>query len=162
MNRVAIVLFLLVLVAALGGCEGPQPDTPDEASIRIGGDVTYAVEVADEAEERRQGLSGREAMAQTAGMLFVFEVEQPLTFWMKDMHFPLDIIWIDGQCRLIDVAADVPTPPPNSGNDEIPRVHSPSVARYVLELNAGEWARAGLSPGERVEFLGTIAGQYGC
>ena len=162
MNLVAIVLFLLMLAAALGGCDGPPTDSPDEASVRIGGAASYAVDVAVTPNERRQGLSGRETMAQDAGMLFVFEEEQPLHFWMKDMRFPLDIIWIDGQCRLIDVAADVPTPPPNAENAEIPRVQSPSPARYVLELNAGEWAQAGLSPGDRVEFLGTIAGQYDC
>ena len=162
MNRVALVLFLLMLAAALGGCDGPSPDSPDEASVRIGGDVAYAVDMAVTPEERQQGLSGRETMAQDTGMLFVFEEEQPLTFWMKDMRFPLDIIWIDGQCRLIDVAADVPTPPPGADTADIPRVQSPSPARYVLELNAGEWARAGLSPGDRVEFLGAIEGQYDC
>ena len=160
MNRVALVLFLLMLAATLGGCEGP-PDSPDEASVRIG-DVTYAVDMAVTPEERQQGLSGRETMAQDAGMLFVFEEEQPLQFWMKDMRFPLDIIWIDSQCRLIDVAADVPTPPPNASNEEIPRVQSPLPAQYVLELNAGEWARSGLSPSGPVEFLGAIADQYGC
>ena len=161
-GRVAIVLFLLMLMAALGGCNGPQADPPGEASVRIGEKATYRVDMAVTPEERRQGLSGRETMARNAGMLFVFEEEQPRQFWMKDMRFPLDIIWIDGQCRLIDVAADVPTPPPNASNDEIPRVQSPSPARYVLELNAGEWARAGLSPGDPVEFLGAIKGQYGC
>ena len=158
----AIVLFLLMLVAALGGCDGSPTDSPDEASVRIGGGVTYAVDVAVKPEDRQQGLSGRETMAQDTGMLFVFEEEQPLTFWMKDMRFPLDIIWIDGQCRLIDVAAEVPTPLPNAENADIPRVQSPLPARYVLELNAGEWARAGLSPGDQVEFLGAIEGQYGC
>ena len=162
MNRVALFLFLLMLVAALGGCDGPQADSPGEARIRIGGSVTYSVDVADDAEERRQGLSGRETMARNTGMLFVFEEEQPRHFWMKDMRFPLDIIWIDGQCRLVDVASDVPVPPPNADNDQIPRAQSPSPARYVLELNAGEWARAGLSPGDPVEFLGAIEGQYGC
>ena len=162
MNLVAIVLFLLVLVAALGGCQGPPPDSQGEASVRIGGEATYTVDVAVKPGERQQGLSGRETMAQDTGMLFVFEEEEPLTFWMKDMRFPLDIIWIDGQCRLIDVAAGVPTPPPNASNEEIPRAQSPRPAQYVLELNADEWARAGLSPGDLVEFLGAIEGQYGC
>lgn len=158
----AIVLFLLMLMAALGGCDGPQADSPGDASVRIGGEATYTVDMAVKPEERQQGLSGRETMARNAGMLFVFEEEQQLQFWMKDMRFPLDIIWIDGQCRLIDVATDVPTPPPNADNHEIPRAQSPSPARYVLELNAGEWARAGLSPGDLVEFLGAIENQYGC
>ncbi len=157
-----IVFILLMLAAALGGCEGLQPDAPDKASLRIGAAATYPVDLAVTPAERQQGLSGRETMDQGTGMLFIFEQEQPLTFWMKDMRFPLDILWIDGQCRLIEVAADVPTPPPNAENAEIPRAYSPAPAHYVLELNAGEGARAGLSPGDTVEFLGAIAGQYGC
>ena len=162
---VTLILLLLTLLSCGGGAltAAPEPtDSPGRAAVRIGGDVTYAVDMAVTPGERQQGLSGRETMAQDTGMLFVFEEEEPLQFWMKDMRFPLDIIWIDGQCRLIDVAADVPTPPPNAENADIPRVQSPSPAQYVLELNAGEWARAGLSPGDRVEFLGAIAGQYGC
>ena len=157
-----IVLFLLMLLAMLGGCDGPQADAPDEALVRIGGGAVYAVDMAVKPEDRRQGLSGRETMAQGSGMLFVFEEEEPLHFWMKDMRFPLDIIWIDGQCRLIGVSADVPIPPPNAENADIPRAQSSLPARYVLELNAGEGSRAGLSPGDRVEFLGAIEGQHGC
>lgn len=162
MKRVAIVLFLLMLVAALGGCDELQTDSPDEASVRIAGDVNYIIDVAATPDDRYQGLSGREFMDRDAGMLFVFEEDSQLHFWMKEMHFPLDIIWIDGQCQVIDVAADVPTPPPDAESADIPRVQSPSPARYVLELNAGEWVRTGMSPGDSVEFLGAIAGQYGC
>lgn len=139
---------------------GPGPG-PEAAAVSIG-DATYAVDLAISPEERQQGLSGREYMPQDAGMLFVFEEERRLNFWMKEMHFPLDIIWIDAQCRLVEVAANVPTPPPNADNNEIPRVNSPSPARYVLELNAGEAARNGMEPGDAVEFLGAIAGQHGC
>ena len=162
MNRLAIVLFLLLVVAALGGCEGSSDEASSQASVRIGGEVSYTVDVADEAEERYQGLSGRKAMAGDEGMLFIFEEEAQRQFWMKEMQFPLDIIWIDGQCRLIDVAADVPIPPSNAESGDIPRVQSPSPTKYVLELNAGEWASAGLSAGDRIEFLGAIEGRFGC
>lgn len=161
MNRVAIVLFLLMLAAALG-CSVSQMEAPDGAAVRIGGKATYSVDMAVSDTERQQGLSGREFMAQDAGMLFVFEDEQPRQFWMKDMRFPLDIIWIDGQCRLVGVSANVPTPPPNADDADIPRAPSNLPVRYVLELNAGEWERAGLSEGDLVEFFGPIAGQYGC
>jgi uncharacterized membrane protein (UPF0127 family) len=162
------LLFLWGLLAALG-CAGTQTGTstfvptvePDDALVRIG-NATYSVDLAVQPEERQQGLSGREHMATDSGMLFVFEEEQQLYFWMKDMHFPLDIIWIDGQCHLLEVAAEVPTPPPGGSNEEIPRVQSPSPARYVLEINAGEASRNGLQPGDPVEFLGAITGKHGC
>ena len=172
MRGVALIIYLMALLAALG-CEAattlgptptaaPTPTAGPAAIVRIGGAADYAVDVAAQPEERRQGLSGRPYMAPDAGMLFVFEDAQVRNFWMKEMHFPLDIIWIDGECRLIDWAADVPTPPPGGGDAAIPRVQSPSPARYVLELNAGEAARAGLAPGDTVEFLGALAGRYGC
>ena len=161
MNQLTIFAFLLMLAAVLG-CGVSQTVDPDGPAVRIGGEATYSVDMAVTEPERRQGLSGREFMAQDAGMLFVFEDEQPRQFWMKDMRFPLDIIWIDGQCRLVGVSADVPTPPPNADDADIPRAPSNLPARYVLELNAGEWARAALSEGDLIEFLGPIAGRYGC
>ena len=164
----ALLILMFAFLAVLG-CETTQdssatsvpPSAPESAMVSIG-EATYTVDLAISPEERQQGLSGREHMPQDVGMLFVFQEERQLSFWMKEMHFPLDIIWIDAQCRLLEVAANVPTPPPNADNDEIPRVQSPSPARYVLEVNAGEAALNGLQPGDRVEFLGAIAGQHGC
>ena len=161
MNRLTLFVFLLMLAAVLG-CGVPQAEDTDGPAVRIGGEATYSVDMAVTDAERRQGLSGREFMAQDTGMLFVFEDEQPRQFWMKDMRFPLDIIWIDGQCRLVGVSADVPIPPPKADDADIPRAPSNLPAQYVLELNAGEWERAGLSEGDPVEFLGSIAGQHGC
>ena len=166
MQGLLILMFAFLTVL---GCattqDGPAtsvpPAPPDSAVVSIG-DATYRVDLAITPEERQQGLSGREHMPLDTGMLFVFEEEQVRHFWMKEMHFPLDIIWIDAQCRLVEVAANVPTPPPNADNADIPRVRSPSPARYVLELNAGEAAGNRLQPGDPVEFLGAIAGQHGC
>ena len=164
----ALMLLMLGLLTVLGCASSQEAQAPggagarsDAAAVSIR-DVTYTVDLAISAEERQQGLSGREYMPQDVGMLFVFEDERPLHFWMKEMRFPLDIIWIDARCRLLDVAANVPTPPANAGSDEIPRAQSPGPAKYVLEVNAGEAARHGLRPGDIVEFQGTIAGQHGC
>ena len=148
-------------VAQLGATSTVQKPAEDAPIVRIGG-TTYTVDLAVLSEERQQGLSGRESLAENEGMLFVFEEEGQLNFWMKEMRFPLDIIWIDAQCRLLDVSADVPTPPPNARNEDIPRAPSPSPARYVLEVGAGEAARNGLEAGDLVEFEGSIEGQHGC
>ena len=166
MQGLLILMFgLLTVLGCATTQDGPAasaPAAPPESAMVAIGDATYSVDLAILPEERQQGLSGREHLPQDAGMLFVFEDEQVRYFWMKEMRFPLDIIWIDAQCRLVEVAADVPTPPPDAANYEIPRVQSPSPARYVLEVNAGEAARNGLQPGDAVEFRGAIAGQHGC
>lgn len=158
-----LLVFLAVLLAALGceamGTAAPGGGPAGGALVRVGWGAVYAVDVADDSGEQARGLSGRPFMGPDVGMLFVFEGEEVRNFWMKEMHFPLDIIWIDGECRLIDVAAEVPAP---AGDGEIARVSSPGPARYVLEVNAGEWAREGMAAGDLVVFLGDIAGQYGC
>ena len=164
-----LVLLLLWGLLTTLGCVSAMPEAvavvpterPDDAVVRIG-NASYTVDLAVLPEERQQGLSGREHMDQDSGMLFVFDEEQQLYFWMKEMHFPLDIIWIDAQCRLLEVAENVPIPPPGASNDEIPRAQSPSPAKYVLEVRAGETARNGLAAGDVVEFRGSIAGQHGC
>ena len=160
-----LIVGLLTVLGCTSSQDGSATRTPipdaDAAFVSIG-DVSYGVDLAISPGERQQGLSGREILPQDAGMLFVFEEARVLHFWMKEMHFPLDIIWIDAQCKLLEVAADVPAPPPGSDSGEIPRVQSPSPAQYVLEVNAGEAERNGLRPGDPVEFLGAIAGQHGC
>ena len=162
------LLLLLGLLTSLG-CAVPQmqstatvpPTKPADAIVLIG-DARYSVDLAILPRERQQGLSGREEMSRDSGMLFVFEEERQLRFWMKDMRFPLDIIWIDAECRLLAVAVDVPIPPPDASNEQIARVQSPGPARYVLEVHAGEAARNGLQPGDAVEFAGAITGKHGC
>ncbi len=149
-------------VASQSATETTPPNGAPESAVVHIGNASYTVDLAVLPDERQQGLSGREHMAQDEGMLFVFEEERQLYFWMKEMRFPLDIIWIDSQCRLLEVAAEVPMPPPNASNEEIPRAQSPSPARYVLEVHAGEAARNGLQPGDPVEFRGAIEGKHGC
>jgi uncharacterized membrane protein (UPF0127 family) len=166
-----LALLLLWGLLTTLGCATSLPEAattaststrePEQPMVSIG-NATYSVDLAVLPEERTQGLSGREHMTRDTGMLFVFEEERQLHFWMKEMRFPLDIIWIDAQCRLLEVAVNVPTPQPDASNEEIPRVQSPSPARYVLEVNAGETERNGLAPGDLVEFRGAIAGKYGC
>lgn len=93
---------------------------------------TIRVEIADTDEERIMGLSGREALAEGTGMLFVFEEGALQGIWMKDMKFPIDIIWLDESLNIIDIEKNV-TP------DTYPHVfYPPRPVKYVLETNPGE------------------------
>ncbi len=95
-------------------------------------------------------------------MLFIFEEEQSLRFWMRNMQFPLDMIWIDAECRLVDISRDVPVPPPGTDDSDLPRYGPGADVRFVLEINAGKAADSGLNVDDVVEFLGPIDGEYGC
>ncbi len=137
--------------------------TPDsiQPSVTIG-DTTWPVDLAVTPAQRSQGLSGREDLPQGTGMLFIFEQDQRLTFWMPDMNFPLDMVWIDSGCQVVDATLNAPIPEPGQGLADLPRFSPGSPARFVLEINAGEFEKAGLEAGETAAFGGALRGQYGC
>ena len=99
-------------------------------------DFCFYVEIANTNELRQKGLSSRESLSSNSGMLFVFEEPGHHSFWMKDMRFPLDLIWIgqDGRILYIEKGAlpcgfECPTISP-------PRTEE-FLSKYVLEVNAG-------------------------
>lgn len=97
--------------------------------------TTIRAQVADESEEQEQGLSGRDALQEGFGMLFVFDPpEQALTFWMNDMRFAIDMVWIsDG--TIVEIDRNVPFP--LLGEDPERRTAPSGVAiGEVLEVNA--------------------------
>ncbi len=92
---------------------------------------TISLEIADTPALQEQGLSDRATLAQDHGMLFVFPTSGYEHFWMKDMHFPLDIIYLDSNDRVVTIFADV-------APDTYPKTIAPAApAKYVLEVNAG-------------------------
>ena len=120
------------------------------------------VELAVTPAERNQGLSGHPPLADNEGMLFVFENEAKWVFWMKDMLFPLDMVWIDSRCTVVDVTENVPKPDPGQALEDLPRFSPKTLAQYVLEVNAGTAQRTGISIGDQVTFSGSLDGRFGC
>lgn len=109
----------------------------------------YAVEIADDHDERARGLMFVDAMADDRGMLFVHEHTEPLAYWMKNTRIALDILYFDEDLTLVSQQRDVP---PCSAGDRCPSYPSRAPARYVLELNAGQAARIGLEDGAVLEL----------
>ena len=95
-------------------------------------------------------------------MLFVFENAERLRFWMREMEFSLDIVWISAGCKVVDISVNVPAPEPETPLKDLPRYSPESPAKYVLEINGGEAEALGLGVGDPVEFLDGLAGRYGC
>ena len=103
------------------------------------------VEMATTPTARQRGLSGRDHLATGRGMLFVFSVPEQPAFWMKDMNFPLDIIWLDDNWQIVHITPNLsPTSYPNT-------VSPPTPIKYVLEINAGLAERFGLKIGDRIK-----------
>lgn len=114
------------------------------------GDTTLSVEISDTEAKRTQGLSGRKSLPKDVGMLFIFPFKAPLTFWMKDMNFSLDFVWIaDG--RVVEVNADIPPPSLTGG---VPKVINPAnYADRVLELNSGYIESHHIKVGDKVSLV---------
>ena len=141
----------------------PTPTPFPEGGARvIIGDAVYWVDLALTPEERTRGLSGRPSLNIHAGMLFVYDDDDLRTFWMPDMHFPLDMVWIRSDCTVDGVSADVPNPPVDTPRDQLPRYPSSGPVRFILEINAGQAGVHGIVPGSRVQFAGQIEGRWGC
>lgn len=135
----ALLLALFVPVAAWA-----ESCAPDVLTVRTSqGQARFAVEVADTAAARGQGLMHRREMAPDAGMLFVYPAPRRVRFWMKNTYIPLDMIFADarGVVRHVHAGA-VP-------HDETPIDGGPDI-QFVLEVNAGIAAQAGIAPGAQL------------
>ncbi|MDQ2702700.1 MAG: DUF192 domain-containing protein [Pseudomonadota bacterium] len=121
--------------------------------VEVGGQ-RYAVEIADDAGERAQGLMFRDELAAGSGMLFIHERQEPQAYWMKNTRIPLDILYFDNSLALVAQQRGVP---PCTLGDRCPSYPSNAPARYVLELNAGEAARLELADGARMTLGPGIA-----
>lgn len=109
--------------------------------------VCVQAEVADTESKRRLGLMFREGLAENQGMLFVFEEEGRHSFWMKNMKFPLDIIWIGEDKRIVEIRSSV-RPCREVCESLIPK----AAAKYALEVNAGFTDKNGIKTEDRVSF----------
>jgi len=128
-------LSWLVLLFFVLGCS--------QSSFVLINDVKIPVEIADNSEERSEGLMFKDDLE--GGMLFVFEEPGIYSFWMKDTLIPLDIMWID-QGRIVFIQEDVQP----CYLDICPSYTSDIESNYVLELNSGDVDRLGIEVGDGV------------
>ncbi len=142
-----LALVLVVLAGNTGGAlaGGRNPEGPREALGVERGGTSYAfeVEVVRREADRNRGLMFRKSMDADHGMLFDFDPPRPVSFWMKNTHIPLDIIFIDADGRIIRIAE-------NTVPFSLDPIPSGGAARGVLEINAGLSRKLGLQAGDRV------------
>lgn len=107
------------------------------------GPLILDVEIADEEEERMQGLMYRYSMKENQGMFFIFPYEEPRSFWMKNTFISLDIIYINKDYEIVSIQKYTQPKSTYSLPSEAP-------AQFVLEVVAGYADRYGVGPGDRV------------
>ena len=114
------------------------------------GSLRVLAEVPDTEEAFYRGLGGRESLPEDRGMLFVFDQEREYGFWMKDVPFPIDIIWISRDMRVAGIATAQPEGAVPDDQLTIYRPDSPAL--YVVEVAAGLAERHGLRLGDPVRL----------
>lgn len=123
-----------------------------KGKVTVGaGTLNIEATVARTVNERKKGLSKRDSLPLSEGMLFVFESKGAYGIWMKDMKFAIDIIWIDENKRIVDLATNV-SPQPGKNDRELTVYKPRGEALYVLEINAGLATLSGLQVGDRISF----------
>lgn len=147
----AVGVFSLVLCAGFvgTGCERDNqsqtqpaaggPQSLPTVKMKIG-DRTFDVEVARTSDQQAIGLMKRDSMPENHGMIFVFDEERLLEFWMKDTRIPLDIMYLDSKGKIVSVSGMQPY--------DLTSVSSNVPAQYAIELNAGMVKKLGVKAGD--------------
>ena len=136
-------MILFALIPSVAGCSGKgQKLQTRELTIQRsdGSQVRVTAEIASTEEERAQGLMFRKELAGGEGMLFVFDRDQLMNFWMKNTLIPLSIAYISSEGRILEIHSMKP-------HSESP-VRSSRSARYALEVPEGWFASVNVKPGD--------------
>ena len=149
-------LLPTILAFALAGvaCAAATPTTvPGTPHVTLRGHA-FTVELASTPAQQEHGLMDRTSIPADHGMLFVFQDDEPRTFWMKDTLIPLDMLFFDAAHKLVTIQTDALP----CKADPCKLYPSNAPARYVLELNAGTAAKLGVREGDTLTFSDVPAG----
>jgi uncharacterized membrane protein (UPF0127 family) len=144
-RAVLAAIVLSILIRVVNAPKQQAQILPVTAQVQIG-QQTISLEVAKTLDQRSRGLMYRTELAPNHGMLFLFETTERLSFWMKNMLIPLDIVFLkDGEVKQIATAVPCPT-------DPCPLYSSQTPVNQVLELPAGKTRALGIKVGDRLSF----------
>jgi uncharacterized protein len=157
--QAGIIAALLALApgAALAqatpaACVTAQTAAPTPVHVRAPAEM-LELRVADTPSRREYGLMCVRSMPPRTGMIFVFsDGDNYRDFWMKNTLIPLDMVFVSKSGKVNAVRADVPSTHVDTPDDQIP--HRAGTGTYVIELGAGEAARAGIKPGSTLDVAG--------
>ncbi len=140
-RRLSTALCILFMLCALCLCTRTQK--AETIKIILGGEI-FSVEVARTQEQRQKGFMFRSSLGSREGMLFIFESDQRLSFWMKNTSIPLSIAFISSKGEILEIADMKPI--------SLKSVISSRSARYALEVPLGTFKSLGVEVGARITF----------
>lgn len=120
----------------------------DQQTLRLHGH-TYRITVLKTEDELQRGLSGTDSLPADHAMVFVFPREEKWAIWMKDMNYPIDIIWLDSAKTVVHMEKNVQPSTYNKAKPAESKQFKPTkAARYVIELASGTIERTGITIGD--------------
>lgn len=136
-------LFFIGLLIIISGCTKKDQEN---TTININNKIIN-IEIADTWPKRVEGLSGRDSLCAECGLFFIFDSKDTYSFWMKEMNFSIDIIWIDDD-KIVYIVENAQ--PPNG--DNIPSYMPLAQADKVLEVNAGFVQENNIKVGDIINY----------
>ncbi|MFA6076548.1 MAG: DUF192 domain-containing protein [Candidatus Paceibacterota bacterium] len=144
-NKIYISFILIIIFFVFLFLISQKHNLEDIKGVKINGQ-DVKVDLALTTDAQAQGLSGRSGLKTNEGMFFIFSEFGSHPFWMKDMNFSIDIIWLDEDLRIVYIKRDArPESYPETYRSQIP-------SKYVLEVVSGFADKNNLKEGDRVEF----------
>ena len=140
-----LIVFVLILVAA-AALYIMWPQLQPHASLRIG-DGVFKARVAKTPQELEKGLSGTSKLREDQAMLFVFGHDEKWSIWMKEMNYPIDIVWLDKDKKVVHIVKNAP-PESYPYESFAPKED----ARFVVELPAGTVNKKTITIGKLAAF----------
>lgn len=142
-----LVVVVLVLFGNFFGTGGllkgigsnqatPSAKIAKDSTIVSIGKLSVNAKIASTPNDKKTGLSKNDSLALDQGMLFIFDKSDIYPFWMKGMKFAIDIIWLDQNKKVVDIAKNV-SPEPGKNDVQLKQYKPATAAKYVLEVNAG-------------------------
>ena len=143
----SFLLFLFIFLKALSGCSGQVTFEKQEITIiTSGGRINIMAEIAATEEQRARGLMFREEINDGEGMLFIFEQDQFVSFWMKNTLVPLSIAYIAHNGIIMEIFDMEP--------EDLTPIPSSFPVRYALEVPQNWFSRIGIRPWDRLVTQG--------
>lgn len=140
----ALIYLSLLLAAAPAVITSAPTAKLEPLTIECAkGEKVFSVEVVRQEKDRNRGLMFRHSLAADQGMLFDYDPPQNISFWMKNTYIPLDIIFVDAQGRILNIAE-------NTTPFSLEHLPSAGQARGVLEINGGLSKKFGIKAGDKV------------
>lgn len=143
-KKISLIAFLFLSTISISCTNNKLPKTELTITKADGSTIPVTVEIAKNEEDRNHGFMNRKKIPDGTGMIFVFENDQILSFWMKNTPHPLSIAYIDSRGKIRDIFNMTPY--------NLSAIKSTCMVRYALEVPQGWYKENNIKPGDYINL----------